>query len=601
MTGGLVSIISYGCSDLYLTGAPQITFFKVVYRRYTNFSIESVKIDLDGELNFDDDIEIKIPKLGDCISKMYVEIELPEVSFTKIDAGMTEDEMITVEYDDEAEQNYNTILDFMQLNVQAYRTAINDYNAENAMAQNMLDNIQQVFTDAAVGDGESGGGGSSVDARTEAYRLLIDSFVNSEKISFTNSDLSTVILTMMDNEGDILEGISKDDVLLKVNQCIRNSINYQKFFFDTYKNYLADFANINSKTLKFAWVERLGHSIIDYIDIYIGGEKIDRHYGQFIDIWYELTGNRDMDGIYMKMIGNVSSLTTFDKKIKPAYKLVIPLHFWFTRRMGSAIPVVAMQYSDLSIKLRLKPLEACAYVEHIDGLDISLSDMWENKGYSLNCDLLVDYIYLEGLERKKFAQSAHEYLIEVVETTTIEDISKTEFRTKLDFKHPCKELIWVFQKDAYKNTMTSTSITRSNNYAVNVNSTVPIMEWCKMDFNGYTRIEKHIGTAPFFNYLQPLARHRNTPADGINVHSFSLNPEEHQPSCACNFSCIDNVTMTFQIKPSAFSYKMSDLYPHIVVNSDEDTIETTTLTFTIYDIKYNVLRIIGGFGALAFT
>jgi hypothetical protein len=227
--------------------------------------------------------------------------------------------------------------------------------------------------------------------------------------------------------------------------------------------------------------------------------------------------------------------------------------------------------------------------------------MWENKGYSLNCDLLVDYIYLEGLERKKFAQSAHEYLIEVVETTTIEDISKTEFRTKLDFKHPCKELIWVFQKDAYKNTMTSTSITRSNNYAVNVNSTVPIMEWCKMDFNGYTRIEKHIGTAPFFNYLQPLARHRNTPADGINVHSFSLNPEEHQPSCACNFSCIDNVTMTFQIKPSAFSYKMSDLYPHIVVNSDEDTIETTTLTFTIYDIKYNVLRIIGGFGALAFT
>lgn len=601
MTGGLISIISYGCSDLYLTGAPQITFFKVVYRRYTNFSIESVKINLDEKLTFDDAIEIGIPRLADGVGKIYIELELPEISFTKLDAGITEDEIQTIDYDDEAEQNYNTVLNFMQLNVQAYRTAIDDYNAENATAYNMLTNIQQVFTDAAVGDGESGGGGSSIDARTESYRLLIDSFVSSGKIKFANTDLSTIILTMLDGSGAILPGISKSDVLAKVNQAIRNSINYQKFFFNAYKEYLAYFENVNSTKLKFAWVNRLGHAIIDYVDVYIGGEKIDRHYGQFIDIWYELTGNRDMNDVYMKMIGNVASLTTFDKIPKPKYKLVIPLHFWFTRRMGSVLPVVAMQYSDLSLKLKLRQLEACAYVEHIDNVDISLSDMWENKGYSLNCNLLVDYVYLDGLERKKFAQSAHEYLIEVVDTLTVDDISKTEFRVKLDFKHPSKELIWVFQKDVYKNALESTSMTRTNNYATTVDGRVSIMKSCKMDFNGYTRIEQNIGRPSFFNYLQPLARHRNTPADGINVYTFGLNPEEHQPSGACNFSCIDNVTMTFQINPSAFYYKMSDLYPHISVGSDEDTTETTTLTFAIYNIKYNVLRIIGGFAGLAFT
>ena len=58
MPGGLLSILSYGSTDLFLTGAPQISFFKIVYRRHTNFSIESIEIGLNTNINFEDEYEI---------------------------------------------------------------------------------------------------------------------------------------------------------------------------------------------------------------------------------------------------------------------------------------------------------------------------------------------------------------------------------------------------------------------------------------------------------------------------------------------------------------------------------------------------------------
>ena len=43
MGGGLMQLVAYGAQDIYLTGNPQITFFKVVYRRHTNFSMEAIR------------------------------------------------------------------------------------------------------------------------------------------------------------------------------------------------------------------------------------------------------------------------------------------------------------------------------------------------------------------------------------------------------------------------------------------------------------------------------------------------------------------------------------------------------------------------------
>jgi hypothetical protein len=80
-SGGLLQLVSTGRQDIYLSGNPQTTFFKQVYRRHTNFSIETQRIPFDTAVDFGKLITTTVPRNGDLIGQMYLEIELPEMSF----------------------------------------------------------------------------------------------------------------------------------------------------------------------------------------------------------------------------------------------------------------------------------------------------------------------------------------------------------------------------------------------------------------------------------------------------------------------------------------------------------------------------------------
>jgi hypothetical protein len=167
----------------------------------------------------------------------------------------------------------------------------------------------------------------------------------------------------------------------------------------------------------------LGHVIIDKIDVLIGGELIDRHTGDYFQHYYERCGKKRLNDIYNKMIGNVTTMISYDSNSKPKYELLIPLNFWFNKNYGSAFPLVAMQYNSISIKIKLKDINYCGYVENLtesSGVDYLLKDLWNDKKYVLQTSLYMEYIYFDSIERKKFAQSAHEYLIE--QTQTVNDI-----------------------------------------------------------------------------------------------------------------------------------------------------------------------------------
>ena len=73
MGGGLMQLVAYGSQDIYLTGNPQITFFKVVYRRHTNFSMESIKQSFSGNPDFGATVSATISRNGDLIHRMYLE------------------------------------------------------------------------------------------------------------------------------------------------------------------------------------------------------------------------------------------------------------------------------------------------------------------------------------------------------------------------------------------------------------------------------------------------------------------------------------------------------------------------------------------------
>jgi hypothetical protein len=587
MGGGLMSIASSGTNDLFLTGSPQITLFKIVYRRHTNFSKESVVVPINN-MNFDNTVDILIPKNGDLVGEMYLQMQLPTTSFSREVASYAVPGTVI---GDNTYNFNNIILPFMQLNMSAYRIAYADSQAINLYNQplTMINDVLNVFN-------------TYINSQTLILNyntLLNNSFALSNQyfLDSNNSNIYSIITNIIAN---ISQYPTCASIMVKIENALNISKQVQDFYFklqlDEYNNY---YDNINPNA-KFAWVKKLGHVMIDYIDVSIGGEKIDRQYGDWLNVWHELAGHMNQEQIYDKMIGNVPSLYTYNRDIKPSYTLTIPLQFWFCRNSGLYIPLIALQYNDLIVSIKLKTIENCGYIEFGQNDELfSLSDMWADSGFVINSSLLVDYVYLDYLERKRFAQSQHEYLINRVQTLQYDDITDAKTMITLDFRSPCKEIIWMTQKEAYINNNLPYTRTLATNYSVSGrtglgNTTLT----AELLFNGYHRFKKNSGD--YFNYVLPYCRHSNTPSDGINLYSFGLFPEEDQPSGSCNFTRIDAPNLILEFDPATFYYKLSDIDPSIEPDSITDLTEQTSIRLTIFAISYNILRIIGGMGALAY-
>jgi hypothetical protein len=267
MGGGLMQLVAYGAQDIYLTGNPQITFFKVVYRRHTNFAVESIEQTFNGQADFGKRVTATISRNGDLIQQMYLEVVTP-----------------------------------------------------------------------------------------------------------TTMGTSTVF---------------------------------------TYG---------------------FGNALVKQAEIEIGGQLIDRQYGDWMNIWTELTVPEGKRAGYDNMVGNKATGQSQTGVIPAtaATRFYVPLQFWFNRNPGLALPLIALQYHEVKLNLELRPAS-----ELTNGADSTAT--------GLGCKLYVDYIYLDTDERRRFAQVSHEYLIEQVQFTGSESIA-AEATTKnvtLNFNHPVKELVWV--------------------------------------------------------------------------------------------------------------------------------------------------------------
>ena len=230
-------------------------------------------------------------------------------------------------------------------------------------------------------------------------------------------------------------------------------------------------AVVNSSTFssntpdKIAWVRRLGHAMISQVKVEIGGSTIDTHIGTWLDLWYELTHKTDQERGYRAIIGDVAELTELRAPSSGinTYTLYVPFQFWFCRNTGLALPLIALQYHEVRINIEMEDIQKLFVWEGSATPSIS------SYGYESGA-VMVDYVYLDSDERRKFAQVGHEYLIEEVQhnggesltgTVTSAGASLTN-KFKLNFNHPCKELIWTLRCGVFSGEALSTNFSGGN-------------------------------------------------------------------------------------------------------------------------------------------
>lgn len=560
MAGGLINIVNYGAQDLYLTGEPEVTFFKLVYRRYTNFSTESIKIPFKDPVQFGKKASFVVPRNGDLIGKCELEIDLPKVAITrKGDAGSSE----TQSAYNTALDNYNKTKIFMRLNIAAYREAYNEYlPVTNTTSAEMITAIQTYF---ATNDPSE-----TIQDDMEAVMVSLDMY---------NYDAISMLY-----QADINNSTDKDQMFNIINISLGLCTEIQKTIYDNLV--LAKEANDeeNKTNLKFAWINRLGHFIFKYIQISVGGYKVDRHYGQWIDIWYELSGNKRHKENYMKMIGDVSEMTTFDRNPKPAYKLRIPLQFWFCRFNGLALPIIAIE-SPIRFTIDFRELSEVAYIEEETSVaspdQIYLEDLQDDQVIYMDAAFNINYIFLDNKERKRFAQSSHEYMIEQMQMLEFKDVTSLKKSSILDYYHPAKFIVWIAQKESLLVNEEGYTETRRDKY--DLDSGANPIKCSRLMYDSYDKMFNI--TTQYFNDVETLKHFRNIPPVGINVFVNSLKPEEFQPTGTVNYANISQpkLTSTFQ-----------------------DELQTSNtgidpMRIRIFCMNLNVFRVAGGYGRCAFV
>lgn len=245
-----------------------------------------------------------------------------------------------------------------------------------------------------------------------------------------------------------------------------------------------------------------------------------------------------------------------------------------------------MQYHEVKLNFN--------FASTIDGIDTSANQ-------DPKAVLYVDYVYLDSDERRRFAQSSHEYLIEQLqytgeESATIDQSVKKTVNYRLNMNHPVKYLVWVV-RGAKHGQYTGADSADVANIGTYKEALAPIAS-AKLQLNGHDRFSERKGS--YFNNVVPFQTCKAKPAAGIYMYSFCLRPDELQPSGTCNMSRIDAAMLNITYKKANVVVSGSSVAGIL----EEDVTATACQNLTglrVFASNYNVLRIMSGMGGLAYS
>lgn len=343
---------------------------------------------------------------------------------------------------------------------------------------------------------------------------------------------------------------------------------------------------------------RLGYNLIKYVELDIGGQVIDRLYGEWLFLWDTLSNNYTQSTNTWQMVngglGTGSVVVNAPVLCNPGSGrpslptiLYIPLTFFYTKNPGAALPLIALQYHEVKINIQWQDQKFIAG----DFTVPANAEPPTGTPQPIQAAVYIDYIYLDTEERRRMAQQSHEYLIEQTQYNEDKGISSYSNRIDLTFNHPVKELVWVVQPSKYTNCniATANGLTRLQPFTYDQNAVYE--QW--LQINGQDRLDKRYGD--YFHKVQMYQHHSGgagyntsySSQPGIYLYSFALRPEEHQPSGTCNFSRIDTATLVMTLSGG------------ITVNAENSTDDSWDVR--VYAVNYNILRVMSGMGGLAYS
>lgn len=658
MGGGLIQLLAYGAENQYLMGNPQITYWKLVYKRHTNFSMEHIDVLFDGkqELSYSTTTKLKckIPRHADLINRMYFKCIIPGIRSSKEDgvrfiknlgSSMIQTAKLFIG---------GSLIDTL------YGEWIYIYNdlflssskrgAYNVMIGNTKSRYEiGTVEGSSIGNldettlYESGRDWDTVlditPSTTNTYSKLKTFTTDlTDKQSYSFSEVSSVTITAtsdFDTQTTVFTVTTGSAHNLSTGDIIK--FDGGVFNGNTYGVTNASSITVNSTTeFTFTTNDNLGDNTPDTRITYT--DETLHHY-----VNYSSKQNDNMRNIY----------------VTPPWKINVPLNFWFTKNPGLSIPLIALQYHEIEVELELRPIEQLYQIKDRDknsltfgkyirpdpnNTDHKLENFAINKdfilnapstgkqidtgkvGWGLSASLDIKYIYLDTEERKVFANIEHEYLIEQVvrrEETAI--VGEKTFEVKL--YHPLKEVIVVTKRDdvervnEWTNFTNQETILQSNNDSVNLNrwnkcvytpvgkciimhhdnivekGFSDILVDMEIKFNGLTRQSKRYYS--FYKYVQPYEAHTSkAETRGIYVYSFSLNNEAFQPSGCMNASRINKIEFSVKTRTP---YTYSEILDPTNFPAPSGETYLWKYNFIVYAVNYNVLRISSGMGSLQFA
>ena len=545
MAGGLMQLVAYGAQDVYLTGNPQITFWKVSYKRHTNFAMESIEQTFNGQADFGRRVTCTISRNGDLAYRTYLQVTLPEINQSMKNSASGSavyarwldfpgEQLISqVEVEIGGQRIDRQYGDWMHIwnNLTLPVDQVRGYYG-------MVGNTTELtfITDPSFNDVD-GPCQSTAPRQVCAPRNALPETTLYVPFQFwycRNPGLALPLIALQYHE-------------VKINLDIR-PIDECLWAVGTLNQ--ANCAGGAGGRVTAAYNQSLvaASLYVDYI---------------FLD-----TDER------RRMAQN------------PHEYLIEQLQFTGDESVGSSSNKIKLNFNH--------PVKELIWVVQPD----------QNVDYcsSLDCDQLLYRLLgaqpfnytdaVDALPNAIHAFGGPEAVDEYIDASGLfYDAGATDAVPGAEW--------WSAHGNLYNESNMASGGTFNPNHTymnssvsdagtfVLAETSLPMHCWgqnpvvtAKLQLNGQDRFSEREGT--YFDLVQPYQHHTRTPDTGINVYSFALRPEEHQPSGSCNFSRIDNATLQ-------------------LVLSNATVEGTKTAKVRVYATNYNVLRIMSGMGGLEAT